>query len=156
MLRAAVRAEASGTSGELPEAVAAELLAARHASTDQLRSEVLDRLEVPVTLHAHPDPWATGASPGLTAAAPTQVDALLVPAWPTTPATADLVAATTSTCVPVGAYVTVLPPADPADLDAHIRRLRAAGASDFSLYHLGLAPGSRQPLLAQIVNGLNQ
>jgi hypothetical protein len=138
-LRAAV-----DTGAEVPHAE--ELLATRHAATDLLRAAVLERLDVPVTLHAHPDPWATGASPGLTPTAASDVAALLVPAWPTVASTADLVARAARTGRPVDAYVTVLPPADPAALPEHWRRLRAAGAKGASVYHLGLAPASRQPL----------
>ena len=130
-----------------------EVLANRHANTDALRAGVLAALReqapgVPVTLHAHPDPWATGASPGLTPSAAAEVDALLVPAWPTTETSAELVRRAAATGRPVDAYVTVLPPSDPAALPAHVERLRAAGASRISLYHLGLAAPDRQELLA--------
>jgi hypothetical protein len=155
-LRAAVHAEGRGLTGELPDTLADELLATRHRSTDLLRAEILDRLRdqasgVPVTLHAHPDPWATGASPGLTAAAPAQVDAILVPAWPTASGTAEDIAAATGRGARVDAYVTVLPPANPDALPAHVTRLITAGARGLSLYHLGLAPSQRQPLLSRIV-----
>ncbi|MCT2584207.1 hypothetical protein [Actinophytocola gossypii] len=139
-LRAAVREDTESLPGE------AELLATRHASTDELRAGVLAGLDVPVTLHAHPDPWATGASPGLTPTAADDVSALVVPAWPTTPVSAEVVAGAAATGRPVDAYVTVLPPADPAGLPDHWRRLRASGATGAALYHLGLAPRSRQPL----------
>jgi hypothetical protein len=147
---------AVGNDGALPEAMAAEILAARHEATDLMRAEVLDVLaqyapNVPVTLHAQPDPWATGASPGLTGAATKAVDALLVPAWSTAPGTAEVAAAATKTGLPVDAYVTVLPPARPDEVIPHVRRLVAAGASRLSLYHLGLAPRWRQPLLREVV-----
>jgi len=144
-LRTAVRTQARGAEAEVP--FAAELLAARHAATDALRAEVLATLDVPVTLHAHPDPWATGAAPGLTRSAPADVAALLVPAWPTDPATADLIVRARRTGAPVEAYVTVLSPAEPVALGDHWRRLRAAGATGAGVYHLGLAPAWRQPLL---------
>ncbi|MGC9669550.1 hypothetical protein ACNTMW_23735 [Planosporangium sp. 12N6] len=147
-LRAAVRAEALG---DQPAGVdgADRLLAARHAATDALRARVLAEVRerapgVTVTLHAHPDPWATGASPGLTPTAAADVDAVLVPCWPVTPDSADLVARAAATGTPVDAYVTALPPADPDALPAHLDRLRAAGATRLSLYHLGLAPRWRQ------------
>ena len=143
-LRAAVHSGA-------PVPFAEELLATRHESTDLLRAEVLAGLDVPVTLHAHPDPWATGASPGLTPTAANDVAALLVPAWPVTPASASVVSAATATGRPVDAYVTVLPPA--TDLPAHVARLTAAGATGFSIYHLGLAPQWRQSSIAGIVGG---
>jgi len=136
----------------LPAATLAAVLANRHANTDALRAGVLAAVRehapgVPVTLHANPDPWATGPSPGLTPGAAADVDALLVPAWPTTEASADLVRRAAETGLPVDAYVTVLPPADPDALPAHVARLRAAGAGRISLYHLGLAARDRQRLL---------
>ena len=145
---------------EPPADLATELLAVRHESTDLLRSEVLERLaehapDVPITLHAHADPWATGASPGLTPTAAKSVDALLVPAWSTDPATADEVARAAETGLPVDAYVTVLPPAAPDAVVPHVRRLVAAGASRLSLYHLGLAPNRRQPIFREVVEAVS-
>ncbi|WP_203935447.1 hypothetical protein [Planosporangium mesophilum] len=153
-LRAAVHADALGEPSDVDDLD--EVLAARHAATDALRARVLARVReeapgAPVTLHAHPDPWVTGASPGLTPTAAADVDAVLVPCWSPQPATADLVARAASAGRPVDAYVTVLPPADPDDLPAHLDRLRAAGASRLSLYHLGLAPAWRLPDLRGMV-----
>jgi hypothetical protein len=152
-LRQAVLAD--GAPIPLAEAVLAGLLANRHANTDALRAQVLAAVRaeapgVPVTLHAHPDPWVTGPSPGLTPTAEDGVDALLVPAWPTTEVSADLVRRAATTGLPIDAYVTVLPPADPDQLVPHVQRLKAAGATRFSLYHLGLAPRGRQDLFATI------
>jgi hypothetical protein len=132
--------------------VLAAVLANRHANTDALRAGVLAAVRaeapgVPVTLHANPDPWATGPSPGLTKATAADVDALLVPAWPTTEASADLVRRAASTGLPVDAYVTALPPTEPSALAGHVARLRKAGATRFSWYHLGLAARDRQELL---------
>ena len=151
-LREAVRAEAGGLVGVVPFADA--LLDTRHSSTDELRAAVLSELDVPVRLHAHPDPWETGSSPGLTSSAASSsagsVESLTVPAWPTDPATADLVVHAARTGRPVDAYVSVLPPAEPADLPDHARRLREAGATGVNLYHLGLAPRWRHPLLREL------
>jgi hypothetical protein len=147
-LRDAVRAEASGLVGIVPFGDA--LLATRHEAADRLRASVVAELDVPVTLHAHPDPWATGAAPGLTDSAAEDVATLLVPAWPTVLETAELVGRATRAGRPVDAYVTVLPPAEQAGLADHGRRLRAAGASGMSLYHLGLAPRWRHPLLREL------
>jgi hypothetical protein len=149
-LRTSVTAES-----DLPEDLAAELLATRHAATDELRAQVLAALpDLPVTLHAHADPWATGASPGLTPTAAKTVDALLVPAWSTDPATAGEVARAAETGLPVDAYVTVLPPVPPDEVVPHVQRLVAAGASRISLYHLGLAPRPRQPIFRAVVEAL--
>lgn len=132
------------------------VLATRQESTDALRMQVLAGLPagVPVTLHAQPDPWATGPSPGLTPAAAGDVDALLVPAWPTTSASADLVARAAGKKT-VDAYVTVLPPTEADALMGHVQRLREAGASRLSLYHLGLASRERQRLFPDIVRLLS-
>jgi hypothetical protein len=133
-----------------------EILRGRHAAADALRARVLAEVReqapgVPVTLHGHPDPWVTGASPGLTPTAAGDVDAVLVPCWPVAAATADLVSRVAGAGGPVDVYVTVLPPADPDELPAHLARLRAAGASRLSLYHLGLAPRWRLPHLRRAV-----
>jgi hypothetical protein len=152
-LRAAVRAE-TGEPSEVEELDA--ILDARHTAADALRAQVLAevREQAPrasVTLHGSPDPWATGASPGLTPAAAGDVDAVLVPCWSITPATMDLVSRAADAGAAVDAYVTVLPPADPVGLPGHLARLRTAGASRLSLYHLGLAPRWRQPDLRAAV-----
>ncbi|ADD40465.1 hypothetical protein [Stackebrandtia nassauensis] len=144
-LRDAVRGEAAETARPVPSDMAQTLLSVRHDATDRLRAETLAAVRqaapgVPVVLHANPDPWATGASPGLTPTAAKDVDALLVPAWPTAPATTETVASAMASGVPVDAYVTVLPPADLDELPSHIGRLAEAGVRGLNLYHLGLAP----------------
>jgi hypothetical protein len=147
-LRAAVLDLRDGRPAQLADDMAEVVLAARQANTDALRHEVLAGLDAPVTLHGHPDPWATGASPGLTPAAIDEVPGVLLPCWPTTASTADLVTATRKLgATRIGAYVTVMPPADPAELDAHRDRLVAAGADELHLYHLGLAGAPGQAAL---------
>ncbi|TDV53729.1 hypothetical protein [Actinophytocola oryzae] len=136
--------EAVRTSTEV--SFADELLAVRHEATDLLRAEVLAGLSVPVTLHAHPDPWVTGASPGLTPSTGPDVAALVVPAWPTD--SAPVVAAAVATGRPVDAYVTVLQTDE--GLPDHARRLVEAGATGLAVYHLGLAPAWRQPLIREM------
>jgi hypothetical protein len=159
LLREHVRAEATGMPLPRPAAILDAILAHRHANVDALRAEVLAalRVEAPdllLTLHAHPDPWATGPSPGLTATAAADADALLVPAWPTNAASAALVRRASETGRPVDAYVTVLAPTEEATIVPHVERLRAAGASRFSLYHLGLAPSWRQPVFTDVVRAI--
>jgi hypothetical protein len=134
--------EAVRTSSDVP--FADELLATRHSATDLLRAEVLAGLTVPVVLHAHPDPWMTGASPGLTPATGEDVSALVVPAWPTD--SAPVVAAAAATGRPVDAYVTVLQDED--GLLDHARAVTRSGATGLAIYHLGLAPAWRRPLIA--------
>jgi hypothetical protein len=133
--------EAARTSGDVP--FADELLAVRQASTDLLRAQVMAGLSVPVTLHAHPDPWVTGASPGLTPTAGADVSALVVPAWPLD--SVPVVKAAVVTGRPVDAYVTVLQ-ADEG-LEDYAQRLVEAGATGLAVYHLGLAPTWRQPFI---------
>ncbi|MFJ4436880.1 hypothetical protein [Streptomyces sp. NPDC088923] len=150
-LRTAVRT-GRPPSGDL----AATLLAVRHEATDALRAGVIAAVRAqaqsaPVTLHAHPDPWATGPSPGLTPRAAADVDALLVPVWPVGRASEEVIAVATDSGTPVQAYVTTLPPMRPDEVPAHVRRLRAAGASGLGLYHLGLAPAARLEVLGKIV-----
>lgn len=149
------RGELFGTPAKLDRQIADLVLKVRHRNTDTLRSQVVAAVreqqpETPITLHASPDPWATGPSPGLTPSAAADVDALLVQAWPTTQESADHVAAATEHGTPAEAYVTVLSPTDPRELKDHVNRLISAGASGFGLYHLGLAPAWRQPQLAEI------
>ncbi|WP_144120751.1 hypothetical protein [Catellatospora sichuanensis] len=148
-LRDAVRAETP-----LPEQTASALLAARHDATADMLAEVLAEVrrhapDAPVTLHGHPDPWAVGPSPGLAPKVLPLVDRVLVPCWPTDPATAGLVSALAERVI-VDAYVTVLPPTSPDRLSEHVARLREAGATRLSLYHLGLASAAFQPLLAAL------
>ncbi|NUT36830.1 MAG: hypothetical protein HOV79_27560 [Hamadaea sp.] len=150
---AAVRAAATHEQ-PLPEELASALVTVRRSAADALLSEVLSvvRAHAPhasVTLHGHPDPWAAGPSPGLGEQIPSGVDAVLLPCWPTQPSTADLVTSLAGRTT-VDAYVTVLPPARPDDLPAHVARLRDAGARRMSLYHLGLVAAERLPLLAAL------
>jgi hypothetical protein len=157
-LRSAVRSSLA-----FDPAMSASLLAVRQLSADRLRAAVLERVReqaphAEVTLHAQPDPWATGASPGLTPTAAADVDAVLVPAWPTTQASADAIAQTaavTGGSATVDAYLTVLPPAGADAVVAHGKRLVAAGAQRLSLYHLGLAAAWRQPLFTQLIAALS-
>jgi hypothetical protein len=133
---------------ELAEAV----LDARHAAADALRRRVLEAIPSVgrITLHGNPDPWVAAPSPGLTMTAVSDVDSILLPCWPTGPATAEMVAAARALAperVGIGAYVTVLPPAEPAEISAHVHRVAAAGADELHLYHLGLAPPARHRLL---------
>jgi hypothetical protein len=142
--------EAVRTSSEVP--FADELLAVRQESTDLLRAEVLARLSVPVILHAHPDPWVTGASPGLTPTTGPDVAALVVPAWPTD--SAPVVEAAVATGRPVDAYVTVLQTDE--GLPDHARRLVEVGATGLAFYHLGLASSWRQPLITEMIRAVTQ
>ncbi|MGI5282918.1 hypothetical protein ACQEVF_06255 [Nonomuraea polychroma] len=105
---------------------------------------------VPITLHANPDPWAAGAFAALPAGEP-GADALVANCWgdPATDATRlTRLAELSQAGQRVGAYVLALPPrpADPAVLADHLRTYAKAGATEFHLYHAGLA--SRERLTA--------
>ncbi|WP_432486561.1 hypothetical protein [Kineococcus sp. SYSU DK018] len=126
------------------------VLEVRHAFADELREQVLAAVSAAapgplrVTVHAAADPWATGPNTGLgeRALADPAVDAQLLQAWSTAPATAAAVAAVRNAArggAGVGAYVTVLGADRDEDLLAHVAALRGAGASELHLYHLGLA-----------------
>ncbi|MEV7968507.1 hypothetical protein AB0O34_21345 [Sphaerisporangium sp. NPDC088356] len=147
-LRAAVRSREH----DLDPAMAATLLAVRHDAADELRHQVVEALPgLRVSLHGSPDPWATGANPGLTPHAGKGVDTVVVQCWPTGPESPDRVRLAHRVLpeeVAVGAYVTVLPPVRPEETTAHVRRLVEAGAEEIHLYHAGLAGPSRHGLLA--------
>ena len=138
--------------------LAGELLATRLASQDVARGRVLAAVRevaptARVTLHGQADPWATGPSPAVTAAAASEVDAVLVPAWNAGPVTYQAIAAARTLApqtVSVAAYVTVLPPADPGTVGAHVDALIAAGADELHLYHLGLATQARLETLGEL------
>ena len=154
-LREGKAAENASPEALLGADIGEAILDARHAAADALRRRVLEALPAVgrVTLHGNPDPWVAAPSPGLTVTAISDVDSILLPCWPTGPATADMVAAARALAperVGIGAYVTVLPPAEPAEIAAHVRRVAAAGADELHLYHLGLAPPSRHRLIRQL------
>ncbi|MFG1696501.1 hypothetical protein [Nonomuraea sp. NPDC049309] len=111
---------------------------------------------VPITVHANPDPWATGAFAPLPAGDP-DVDVLVGNCWgaPATDAArltrlGELATASQR----VGAYVLALPPR-PADAEVLADQLRTyakAGAAEFHLYHAGLASPQRLQALTKALN----
>lgn len=155
-LRAATGAASSG------EAVDAKalgtILESRHAATDELRHRVIAAVReaapdlVEIAVHAQPDPWATGASPGLTPTTADDVDLVVSFCWPTTQASVEtgrrLVEAVDGRAA-AAAYVTVLPPTTEDTFGGHVRALVDAGIDQIHLYHLGLAGADRQHLLAE-------
>ncbi|WP_337062526.1 hypothetical protein [Kineococcus sp. G2] len=156
-LRRGVRELQDGDPGDAREVAellgdddARTVLGVRHALADELRAQVLAAVAAAapgplrVTVHAAADPWATGPNTGLgeRALADPAVDAQLLHSWVPGPATTEAVAAVRAAARPgaaVGAYVTVLGSERDEDLLAHAAALRAAGASELHLYHLGLA-----------------
>lgn len=127
------------------DAVARSALETRHAATDALRAEVVHGLGVTgerLVLHASPDPWATGALPGLTPGAAAEVDTVVVGCWD--PATGvAAVAGASELTAEVGAYVNAAGPERLPDPGRYVAALRRAGATELHLYHLGLAGPAR-------------
>jgi hypothetical protein len=152
-LRAAVE-QATTPSAAMLDAV----LRVRQVGTDALRRSAIRAARdaapgfLEIVLHGHPDPWGTGALPGLTPAAVGDVDVVVAPCWATgersVETARELAAALDGRAVP-GAYVTVLPPTAPADFAPHLAALEEAGIRQFHLYHLGLAGPERHHLLAE-------
>jgi hypothetical protein len=143
--------------GELPDELAKQLLAVRLDNAQLIQQQVIAgvRAHAPgarITVHGSPDPWATGASPAVPPGTVDRADALLVPAWGTDPAVAELVGRAVGTGIPVEAYVTVLAPVVREALRAHILRLCEAGISGIGLYHLGLAPSWRHALIEEVIS----
>jgi hypothetical protein len=144
------------------------MLAARQHAAGLMRDRVLAGLRgLPVILHGQPDPWATGPSPGLTAAAGVTgpspalpaadgVHAVLVPAWPVGEASRRAVAGAVAAGHRTHAYVSALPPTRPQDLPGHAAALVAAGASGLNLYHLGLASAAGLAALGRTVAHLRE
>lgn len=124
------------------------LLATRQSATDALRRAVLSSVPpgVRTVLHGSLDPWATGALPGITPAAPGEIDAVVLQNWAPTPASCRAVAAARSTLperVTVGSYVTVAAAEPVPDPTSYVSSLAEAGAAELHLYHLGLAGPAR-------------
>jgi hypothetical protein len=145
------------TDDGLPADVRDVLLAGRQRSTDLLRGEVLAALggRSRVVLHGSPDPWTTGALPGLTPAAGKDVQGVVVPCWLPGSGSVDLVTAARAdlpTAVDVGAYVTAVAATGVPDIAAYVRDLACAGANELHLYHLGLAGPARLPDLRAAVD----
>jgi hypothetical protein len=135
------------TDDGLPADVREVVLAGRQHATDLLRGQVLAAIGARdrVVLHGSPDPWTTGALPGLTPSAGKDVHGVVVPCWQQGSA-ADLVRAARTDLpsgVDVGAYVTAVAAAPVPDIAGYVRELAAAGARELHLYHLGLAGPAR-------------
>ncbi|HEY3502342.1 MAG TPA: hypothetical protein VGN37_06055 [Actinocatenispora sp.] len=135
------------------------VLATRRSAADAVRADVLAAVRAArpgahVTLHGRGERWATTPDVAVDADSVDGVDAVLMSSWPTVPGTVEALAATRALLpgrVALGAYLTVLPPADPAAVVDHAGALLGAGATELHLYHLGLAGPAGQALLAEIV-----
>ncbi|MEV0196609.1 hypothetical protein [Nonomuraea sp. NPDC050691] len=115
--------------------------------------------DVPITIHANPDPWATGAFAALPDGEP-GAEVLVANCWGDPATDTARLARLVELCRPgqrVGAYVLGLPPR-PADPEAQAELLRAyakAGASEFHLYHAGLASPRRLEAMRQALRLLH-
>lgn len=103
--------------------------------------------DLPITLHANPDPWATGPFAALPSGEP-GADVLVGNCWGDPTEDAARLTHLSELCAPgqrVGAYVLTLPPrpADPDHLAELLTTYTKAGASEFHLYHAGLASPQR-------------
>lgn len=161
LLRRAAREAIGGTcpaadADVLPGGIGELLLATRQSATDALRRAVVARIpeRTRVVLHGSFDPWATGALPGLTPAAPADVDSVVLPNWVPGQAGYQQVAAVRAALpdrVAVGSYVTAVAAAPVPDMGAYVTGLARAGATELHLYHLGLAgPGRQADLRAAV------
>ncbi|WP_219471879.1 hypothetical protein [Nonomuraea rhizosphaerae] len=108
---------------------------------------------VPITLHANPDPWAASSFATLPTGEP-GADVLVGNCWGDSASDAARLSKLSELCHPgqrVGAYVLALPPR-PADGEALAEQLRTyakAGATEFHLYHAGLASPRRLAAMAE-------
>lgn len=147
----------TATDDGLADDVRDVVLAGRQRATDLLRGQVLAAMgpRDHVVLHGHPDPWVTGALPGLTPAAGKDVQGIVVPCWQPGDASLGVVRATRADLpdeVDVGAYVTAVAATPVPDIAGYVRDIAAAGARELHLYHLGLAGPARWPDLTAAVH----
>ncbi|MFB9625187.1 hypothetical protein [Nonomuraea helvata] len=108
---------------------------------------------VPITLHANPDPWAAGAFAALPSGEP-GADALVANCWGDPATDAARLAHLKDLSTPgqrIGAYVLTLPPrpADATVLADQLSTYAKAGATEFHLYHAGLASPQRLAALSE-------
>lgn len=149
-LRRAVVRLSTGGVGVVPGEIEAGIARARRSAAACSLTGILDAVRgsspaARITVHADHSVWSDAPLPAALDASTGRIDVVQVSAWPTGRSSVERVAAvaglTPDDCV-VAAYVTVLPPAEPEDLNRHVRRLAASGARELHLYHLGLAPSA--------------
>ncbi|MDX3104368.1 hypothetical protein [Nonomuraea angiospora] len=144
--------------GELTD----EVRAVRINLSDSLRHRLIavarrTAPNTPITLHANPNPWAAGAFAPLPSGEP-GADVLVANCWGDPATDAARLAQLKDLSTPgqrIGAYVLALPPrpADATVLADQLRTYAKAGATEFHLYHAGLASPQR---LAAITEALRQ
>ncbi|MEV4574592.1 hypothetical protein AB0K16_15165 [Nonomuraea jabiensis] len=139
-----------------------EVRAVRVGLSDSLRHRLIavarrTAPNTPITLHANPNPWAAGAFAPLPSGEP-GADVLVANCWGDPATDATRLAQLKDLSTPgqrIGAYVLALPPrpADATVLADQLRTYAKAGATEFHLYHAGLASPQR---LAAIAEALRQ
>ncbi|MEV0232479.1 hypothetical protein [Nonomuraea sp. NPDC050786] len=108
---------------------------------------------VSITLHGNPDPWAAGAFAALPSGEP-GADVLVANCWGDPATDAARLAHLKDLSTPgqrIGAYVLTLPPrpADATVLADQLSTYAKAGATEFHLYHAGLASPQRLTALSE-------
>ena len=106
----------------LGSVLASELLASRQHRTDTLLAAVLEELRslptsLRLSLHAQSDPWATGASPGLTPASSRRAHSVLVPLDPRS----ESAETTLTRFAPASARTSASPPTSTCSVSAQPR-----------------------------------
>jgi hypothetical protein len=164
-LREAVAtAQADDVAASTPEellgaALAGKLLTARQLHTDALFEAVLEELRgegcsLRVSLHAQREPWATGASPGLTPASSRRVDCVLVPVDPALEPRAEITAVRSALAegASLGVYLNLLGLGGADEAEHHAARLLPIDAEELHLYHFGLANRALLPLFSKLAS----
>ncbi|MFB4291026.1 hypothetical protein ACBI99_25495 [Nonomuraea sp. ATR24] len=145
--------------------LADEVRAARVSLSASLRTRLIATAHevapnIPITLHANPDPWATGPFAALPTGEP-EADVLVGNCWGDPAKDAARLSHLRDLCTPgqrVGAYVLALPPR-PTDATALAELLTTyakAGASEIHLYHAGLAGPERLAAMTAALRQTNQ
>jgi hypothetical protein len=141
-------AAAPAVAAMLPGEAADVLLSVRAALATRFQREVISAARdaapgKPIYLHAHPDPWATGANPGCAPAALDGATGIVLSCWD--PATAPALVSRAAVAMPPGTAIAASLLAVsglggvPSTLPAQAAAVRAAGATELRLYHAGLA-----------------
>ncbi len=160
-VRALVRTGVDGSPASMADALEDHGDAVRELRTGlaaSLRRRVVTaarevRADLPIALHANPDPWAAGAFSALPAG-DASLDTVVAMCWGgVDEAVAALrrLSATATAGQRIGAYALCLPPqpADAARLAESFTAYTEAGADELHLYHAGLASPQRLAALTE-------
>lgn len=157
-----VRAAVGGGFGSVEEALgdlAPAVREIRVSLSADLRTKLIAAApDVPITLHANPDPWAASSFAALPEGEP-GAEVLVGNCWGEVESDCARLSRLAELATPgqrVGAYVLALPPrtADAKELAAMMRAYREAGADELHLYHAGLASPQRLAAMAEALRHL--